>query len=75
MKLNAMKTKDMWICFRKSNPQPPNELSFYYSSFASGIVLLLLCFVLLCCVVLYCVVLCCVVLCCVVLCCVLFVVL
>ena len=24
MKLNAKKTKDMWICFGKSNPQPPN---------------------------------------------------
>ena len=24
MKLNAKKTKDMWICFGKSIPQPPN---------------------------------------------------
>ena len=24
MKLNAKKTKDMWICFGKSNLQPPN---------------------------------------------------
>ena len=24
MKLNAKKTKDMWICFAKSNLQPPN---------------------------------------------------
>ena len=24
MKLNAKKTKDMWICFGKSDPQPPN---------------------------------------------------
>ena len=24
MKLNAKKTKDIWICFGKSNPQPPN---------------------------------------------------
>ena len=24
MKLNAKKTRDMWICFGKSNPQPPN---------------------------------------------------
>ena len=24
MKLNAKKTKDMWICFGKSNPQPPD---------------------------------------------------
>ena len=24
MKLNAKNTKDMWFCFGKSNPQPPN---------------------------------------------------
>ena len=24
MKFNAEKTKDTWICFGKSNPQPPN---------------------------------------------------
>ena len=24
MKLNVKKTKNMWICFGKSNPQPPN---------------------------------------------------
>ena len=24
MKVNAKKSKDMWICFGKSNPQPPN---------------------------------------------------
>ncbi len=26
MKLNAKKTKDMWICFGKSIPQPPQSL-------------------------------------------------